>query len=923
MTSRTGCIAAVLGVALLACPAVAQDEGQDDVDLPLLTIGELMRPYFLPPDQARRQWALWEMRENTSRFRKAWDLKLNVVGVPRSEVVIDADPDLPENMRRQFLSGARVNVPLHPYNSHKVVPFMDRERVATWRVSPTASRSVLHESPFFTIKLPTNNPHSDPRFVPREYQQRETSKADLSLSVVVSRDRARHIKAVDGLMGPDASLGVMLDVLSIRAREGGNGFVVRDLSTMKANHYYLPGFSIPYVGREIAAANGEEFATFWQRHDSELYGRLKAQMLLRYGLVFPTPNAQNRLIELDAALKPTGRMLLRDLSDSQFHEQVSEAIGAREARLADARKSVRHIDPMTEAATFYQMGESRRFGITPETQAKWMNAHDRAYAAEIARVTGYSPTPGRWRGPFVESKAVPLMGFGRSFSFTSSPGEWAAPFPREALERLKQWTREQRRVEAARRTEPSKPGRERRTVKSVAASAGLGAFKAVRGVGHYGLALFLKELAVVAESGDRARIEEFYEGLLETDFYTHYGLFAGGAHLGQVAYSRYLERFVRPTFVSSVLRTNMALAAGMALPMLWEGQFDARTLVLSVSALGLSSSAVKASAASIKWVTGLERAREMGVLGHIARSRFARLGGWFYTVGELAVVLYLAEGLEGRFAAANADELREALGTAALALVDAANAADATVHSISRAADAQHQAWVAYRNSLYAPLEREEQRLAQRLQGAARLAKLRSDERRARLEFVAAHPAVREHVLKRHGSLKNYADRRAEEDGLRIEAKVRVAVESYSATRAHLLKGVYGRQNWREGALLGDVETLPWILSGLRSGTLGDPTGGQPGRWASWRRNLARNSGREALQSAFEEASESRLQTYDDEIELLTRLAGALRRAERADLEGDLLSRRDSVARLRATDEALVTGAGLAGLVGSLGRSSR
>ncbi|MDF1662887.1 MAG: amidoligase family protein, partial [Planctomycetota bacterium] len=42
------------------------------------------------------------------------------------------------------------------------------------------------------------------------------------------------------------------------------------------------------------------------------------------------------------------------------------------------------------------------------------------------------------------------------------------------------------------------------------------------GVAHFALALFLKEMAVVVKTGDKARIEEFFEGLATTDFFVVY-----------------------------------------------------------------------------------------------------------------------------------------------------------------------------------------------------------------------------------------------------------------------------------------------------------------------------------------------------------------------------------------------------------------
>src|SRR5690606_13920320 len=152
------------------------------------------------------------------------------------------------------------------------------------------------------------------------------------------------------------------------------------------------------------------------------------------------------------------------------------------------------------------------------------------------------------------------------------------------------------------------------------------------GLAHFALALFLKEVAVVAATGDRARIEEFFEGLLTTDFYVHYGLFVAGARVGEVAYTRYLQRFVKPRFVSGMLKTTLVLAAGMALPLIVEGKFEGKAFAISLGALGLSTAAVKAGVAGISWVVDLERAKGAGTLARLGAGagRLARLGGWFY-----------------------------------------------------------------------------------------------------------------------------------------------------------------------------------------------------------------------------------------------------------------------------------------------------
>ena len=166
------------------------------------------------------------------------------------------------------------------------------------------------------------------------------------------------------------------------------------------------------------------------------------------------------------------------------------------------------------------------------------------------------------------------------------------------------------------------------------------------GLANFGLALFLKELAVVAKTGDRARIEEFFQGLMTTEFYKEYGLFVLGARAGEVAYVRYLERFVKPRFVNGILRTNLVLAAGLALPRIADGTFSGKAFVISLTSLGISSAAVSTGMASIRWVTNLKTVRDTSTLSRLGlgASRFAKLGGWFYKAAELAVVLVFRRG---------------------------------------------------------------------------------------------------------------------------------------------------------------------------------------------------------------------------------------------------------------------------------------
>ena len=428
------------------------------------------------------------------------------------------------------------------------------------------------------------------------------------------------------------------------------------------------------------------------------------------------------------------------------------------------------------------------------------------------------------------------------------------------------------------------------------------------GVAHFALALFLKEVATVAATGDKARIEEFFDGLMTTDFYKHYGMFVAGARLGEVAYVRYLQGYVKPGFVNGLLKTNLTLAAGMALPMILEGNFDGKVFAISLASLGISSAAVQGGVRGIRWVMSLSKARETGTLARVGlqTTRLAKFGGWFYTAAELAVVLYFAEKIDqGVHAYLDRAAAREELGKAGLAFLDATNAKDATPESLRVAAEKYHEAWIGYRDFLYGPLHMDEAALAERLEGLARRAKIEDDKRQAAIDRVANHPALKARMVARYGSLEAYAESMLADTQKEISDQVNTYVDSYNINREKHLNEVYF-DNRRSDAFMADLEHRDWILNGGAAGGAGDPWGGRDDRWANWGRERARESLAESLGGA----STNRLQGYEDEAAVYGSMAALLRDRGRDDLAAELDRRRVIAETLRAADESLIKGEG-------------
>lgn len=377
------------------------------------------------------------------------------------------------------------------------------------------------------------------------------------------------------------------------------------------------------------------------------------------------------------------------------------------------------------------------------------------------------------------------------------------------------------------------------------------------GLAHFTLAMFLKELAVVVKTGDRLRIEEFFEGLASTDFFIDYGLFAAGAQASSVAYQKYLAKHIKPRFVSSILKTNLVLAAGLALPELVRGRFNGKTFAIDVAGLGLSSAAVKLGMEGLSKVWSLERFRLTGQVATKLQSlrRFAGAGAWVYTAVETAVVLYFGEQISSSIHKYLDDkEAKEALGKATQDFFDALGKEEEG--HLGEALAAYEKAHTDYRNHLYKPLHGAEQQYYARLNKVAREAKLEADKRKKLEGKLDSLPQLKKRIVGQHGSAEAYFKKQQEKADAAIDGKVREIMEIYQQSRSALLDKIYNGPRRKDAYLEG--QALEWKARGGQAGAEGDPYKGRNDFFARRGRN------QEILSEGAENISENRLQTYED-----------------------------------------------------------
>lgn len=370
-------LAITLGLSLLTATADANPTCQ------ALLHGRSAKAKAITSDDPVAQWLEWEQTANFKIFRKSKEvLMVPAIEVPKKDLVIDSVQGLDQELISALqLDKSQALWVKHPYNTAANVPYLNNQNtVHSFRTYLTSSRSLLLEGflKLYTIKMPTDHPHGPQgQFQPGKGSTRDDILSGLS--------RTRHVERVEKESGHDDQLILAKEVLTVADKATGEGYLVRDVSFMRDGNYYLPAFSLPYVGREIAKVNGHEPDAFWREAYGAALGRAKAKLLLRYGLQMETPNTQNILIQLDRNLKPTGRIVFRDLSDSFLVDFVAKNLGFDEQLKLDAAreyKAVTKLKPYWENSA-WRLDEAGQQSYSKRVVEEWGKAHDDAYLAEI------------------------------------------------------------------------------------------------------------------------------------------------------------------------------------------------------------------------------------------------------------------------------------------------------------------------------------------------------------------------------------------------------------------------------------------------------------------------------------------------------------------------------------------------------------
>lgn len=100
--------------------------------------------------------------------------------------------------------------------------------------------------------------------------------------------------------------------------------IMRSLNDLpKDGHFYMPAFSVLHEeeGLRIAKLNGAtDPVAYWDKNLIRPLANAMAEYFAMTGSWYDSPHAQNFLIELDSDMKPTGKIVFRDLGDAYLIE---------------------------------------------------------------------------------------------------------------------------------------------------------------------------------------------------------------------------------------------------------------------------------------------------------------------------------------------------------------------------------------------------------------------------------------------------------------------------------------------------------------------------------------------------------------------------------------------------------------------------
>ncbi|MBS1971816.1 MAG: hypothetical protein JSU04_16000 [Bdellovibrionales bacterium] len=198
--------------------------------------------------------------------------------------------------------------------------------------------------------------------------------------------------------------------------------VLRDLVDLntKADRIYVPGFSVLHdeTGRMIAAKNGSNDPyEFWTEHYIKATGRALGELAARTGMQFDSPHSQNFLVELDANLKPTGRIVIRDLADLYIDKTIMKELHPQQEKYFKEFSQRGNILGSIAAGFGPLHGNEAPSWVRDSGYSAWKNVFFKEFESTFEKITSLKPSQFKSSEGHINGKY-----FGNTYSVAKNEG---------------------------------------------------------------------------------------------------------------------------------------------------------------------------------------------------------------------------------------------------------------------------------------------------------------------------------------------------------------------------------------------------------------------------------------------------------------------------------------------------------------------
>ncbi len=336
----------------------------------------------------------WETKSNNRYVRSEEEFKIKHFEIPLRLLEKNMSPDAPGQLNQSLFfeknGETYVRWIINPEDTRwylEVEKFLKDNNVDTttheyFLAHLTASRSIILEDPNsgYTFSAKVSTDHTGGKWTEKKMYYKDAVDIRKISDLVRERVATNYTENIVPLYEP-----LLLGIPSL-----DQGMMIRDLGELNEGKvYYLPAFAAlaQSVGVDIAKQNGSDKpVAFWNEHYMKSIGKALAQYASAMGATYDSPHSQNFLIELDENMKPTGRIVLRDLADIYLMKEFYTNINRQD--LIESYTKERNVQAGRIPVIFGPLqGGHAPSWINYRSYDFWLESFFESFNQEFSRIT--------------------------------------------------------------------------------------------------------------------------------------------------------------------------------------------------------------------------------------------------------------------------------------------------------------------------------------------------------------------------------------------------------------------------------------------------------------------------------------------------------------------------------------------------------